>query len=188
MLQARFPITTERLILRAFRPDDLDALHAVQSRPDVTRYLYWEPRSRAETATALAKRMRSGPLERDGEVLGVAVERADTRELIGDVHLEWLSVDHRQGEIGFVFHPNHHGHGYAREAAVELLRLGFEQLGLHRIIGRCDGRNAGSAALMRRLGMRQEAHLRESEIVKGKWTDEFVFAMLEREWRERPSD
>ncbi|PRX51123.1 RimJ/RimL family protein N-acetyltransferase [Prauserella shujinwangii] len=186
MYRPRFPIGTDRLLLRPFRPDDLDALHALQSRPDVTRYLYWDPRSREETATALAKRMRCGAFEKGGDVLGLAVERADTGELIGDVHLEWVSERHRQGEIGFVFHPDHHGNGFASEAAVELLRMGFEGLGLRRIVGRCDGRNTRSAAVLRRLGMRQEAHLRQNEIVKGEWTDELVFAMLEDEWRARP--
>jgi RimJ/RimL family protein N-acetyltransferase len=34
-----------------------------------------------------------------------------------------------------------------------------------------------------RLGMRQEAHLRENEWFKGEWTDEIVFAQLAQEWR-----
>jgi RimJ/RimL family protein N-acetyltransferase len=165
MLRPDYPITTARLLLRPFTPDDLDALNSFQSRADVARYLYWGPRSRAESA--------------------VAVELAATGQLIGDLNLEWLSSEHRQGEIGFVFHPDHHGKGLAAEAATELLRLGFEDLGLHRVVGRCDGRNTASAALMERLGMRREAHLKENEIVKGEWADELVYAMLEDEWKAR---
>ena len=63
-----------------------------------------------------------------------------------------------------------------------LLRLGFEELGLHRIIGRCDGRNTASAKVMERLGMRREAHFRQNELVKGEWCDELVYAMLAEEW------
>jgi RimJ/RimL family protein N-acetyltransferase len=184
MLRPDYPITTARLLLRPFRPGDLDALNSFQSRADVARYLYWGPRSRAESAAALAKRVHSSTLTKEGQFLAVAVELAATGQLIGDLNLEWLSSEHRQGEIGFVFHPDHHGKGLAAEAATELLRLGFEDLGLHRIIGRCDGRNTASAALMERLGMRQEAHLRENEIVKGDWTDELVYAMLEDEWKD----
>jgi RimJ/RimL family protein N-acetyltransferase len=51
------------------------------------------------------------------------------------------------------------------------------------VFGRTDPRNEASAALMRRLGMRQEAHLRENEIFKGAWGDELVFAVLEGEWK-----
>ncbi len=101
-----------------------------------------------------------------------------TGELIGDVNLVWRSAEHRQGEIGFVLHPAYHGQGYAREAAREVLRLGFAELGLHRIIGRCDGRNTASARLMERLGMRREAYFRENERFKGEWSDECVYALL----------
>jgi RimJ/RimL family protein N-acetyltransferase len=185
MLRPDYPITTERLILRPFAWDDLDALNAFQSRADVARYLYWGPRSRAESAAALAKRVHSATLQQEGQFLAVAVELASSGKLIGDLNLEYLSSEHRRGEIGFTFHPDYHGQGLAAEAATELLRLGFEDLGLHRIIGRCDGRNTASASLMERLGMRKEAQFRENEIVKGEWTDELVFAMLEDEWKAR---
>ena len=83
-------------------------------------------------------------------------------------------------------HPEHHGRGYGKEGALLLLRLGFEELRLHRIVGRCDARNAASARLMERLGMRREAHLLENEFVKGEWADELDYAMLEREWAALP--
>lgn len=186
MLRPTFPIVTERLLLRPFGPADLDALHAIQSRSDVTRFLYWEARSREEVQAELDVRARRTGLEVEGDRLVLALELRDSDELIGDVNLQWLSSEHRQGEIGFVLHPDHHGRGYAAEAALVLLALGFDELGLHRIIGRCDGRNDASARLLEKLGMRQEAHLRENEIVKGEWTDELVYAMLDREWATRP--
>jgi RimJ/RimL family protein N-acetyltransferase len=94
----------------------------------------------------------------------------------------YRSETHRQGEIGFVLHPDHQGKGYASEAARAMLRLGFEQLDLHRVIGRCEARNDASARLMERLGMRREGHLVENEWVKGEWQSELVFAMLAAEW------
>jgi RimJ/RimL family protein N-acetyltransferase len=97
----------------------------------------------------------------------------------------WVSREHRQGEIGYVFHPDHGGSGYATEAAEVMLRLGFDQLGLHRVIGRLDGRNTASARVLQRLGMRREAHFTQNEFYKGEWADEVVYAMLEDEWRAR---
>jgi RimJ/RimL family protein N-acetyltransferase len=64
-----------------------------------------------------------------------------------------------------------------------LLRVGFEELDMHRIIGRLDARNAGSANLLQRLGLRQEAHFVRNEFIKGEWTDELVFAILAEEWQ-----
>ncbi len=63
--------------------------------------------------------------------------------------------------------------------------MGFQTLGLHRIVARCDARNVASARVMERLGMRREALLVENEMVKDEWTDELVYALLDREWRHR---
>jgi len=63
-----------------------------------------------------------------------------------------------------------------------MLRLAFEELRLHRVVERCDARNAASARLMERLGMTREAHLIENEFVKGEWTGEFVYAIREQQW------
>jgi RimJ/RimL family protein N-acetyltransferase len=66
--------------------------------------------------------------------------------VIGEVILKWASREHRQGEIGYAFHPRCAGKGYATEAAGVMLRLGFDDLGLRRIIGRLDVRNTASRA------------------------------------------
>ena len=97
--------------------------------------------------------------------------------------LIWRSEEHRIGEVGYLFNPAHAGRGYATEASRALLQVGFEELGLHRIIGRLDVRNAASARVLERLGMRREAHFVQNEWLKGEWTDELVYAMLDREWR-----
>ena len=127
----------------------------------------------------------SVPMDKDGQALTLAVILRETGQHVGEVTLFVQSAEHRGGEIGFVFHPDFHGRGYAAEASVELLRLGFDGLGMHRIIGRLDARNTGSANLLKRLGMRQEAHFVRNEFLKGEWTDEAVFAMLAEEWKQR---
>jgi RimJ/RimL family protein N-acetyltransferase len=184
MLRPSFPLHTERLLLRPFQEDDLEALYAMQSRADVTRYLYWGPRSADEAQNMLERLMRMTAIDDDSSALRLAalLPSSDPGMLIGDFSLQRVSREHNQGEIGFIVHPDHHGQGYATEAATLLLRLGFEELGLHRIVGRCDARNAASARLMERLGMRREAHLRENEFVKGEWCDELIYAMLAGEW------
>jgi RimJ/RimL family protein N-acetyltransferase len=102
------------------------------------------------------------------------------------VVLFWRSREHRGGEIGYVLNPDFAGHGYATEAAHALLRLGFDDLGLHRIIARLDERNEPSARVARRLGMRQEARLVHNELFKGEWSTELDYAMLADEWPAHP--
>lgn len=187
MAQPTFPLTTERLRLRPFTERDLDAVYAIERRPDVMRYLYWEPRTRDEARAALDRRIKMTSLDGDAAALRLAVLLGDSGELIGDFSLALRSRQDRQGEIGFMFHPDHQGHGYAAEAGRAVLTLGFETFDLHRIFGSCDARNTASARLMEGLGMRLEGTLRETEFVKGTWCDEKIYAILADEWRTRRS-
>jgi RimJ/RimL family protein N-acetyltransferase len=176
-------LESDRLLLRPFTADDFEALFAIQSRADVARWLYWGPRGEDEVRANLDEMVASTVLGRDGDRISFAVMLKETSELIGYGGLFLLSAEHRQGEIGFVFHPDHHGKGYATETARLLLKLAFDEYAMHRVIGRLEPRNKRSARLLERLGMRQEAHFVENEFVKGEWQSELVYALLEDEWR-----
>jgi RimJ/RimL family protein N-acetyltransferase len=178
-------IRTERLLLRPFGPDDLDALHAMFGDPGVTRYLEHGPLSRDAVRELLARISAMTGIDAERNSLRLAVELRASGQVVGDVSLWRTSAEHNQGEIGFVLHPQHQGRGYAAESMRELLRIGFEEAGLHRIVGRCDAENSASASLMERLGMRREAHFRENELIKGAWSDGLVYAMLASEWLAR---
>jgi RimJ/RimL family protein N-acetyltransferase len=176
------PIRTERLVLRTYRKDDYDDFAAFQSRDDVHAWLYTVARSPEEIWEALDQRTTRDVFAEEGDGVTLAIELQDGGTVVGDVSLWVTSERHAQGEIGFLLHPDHQGKGYAREAAVEALRLGFEGLELHRIVGRCETRNEASARLLQRLGMRHEARFVENEWVKDEWQSEDVFAMLRSEW------
>ena len=179
-----WPLETERLLLRPFEEGDLEALHAIHSDESVVRWLYNDVRTPEETRALLAHKIAGAALRGEGEWLSAAVALRETGELVGDVSLLWASEAHRQGELGFVFHPSHQGKGYATEASRPMLAFAFEELGLHRVVGRLEPRNAGSARVLEKLGMRREAHLIENEWVKGEWQSELVYALLAREWRD----
>lgn len=175
------PLTTDRLLLRTFTPDDVEDTFAYQSRPDVTRYLLSGPRDRAGAEESVRRMMTETELVKDGDSLAFAVVLDGA--VIGQVDLVLVSAEHRQGEVGYVFHPDHHGRGLATEATEELLRLGFEEFDLFRIVAVCNAANVASARLMERLGMRREAHFRGNRRVKGVFRDEYVYAIRQEEWR-----
>jgi RimJ/RimL family protein N-acetyltransferase len=177
-----YPLETERLLLRPFTPGDFDELYAYQSRSDVTRFLYWGPRTQDEVREALEKKLASTAIRSEGDVLSLAVVLKENDELVGDFILHWTSEVHQQAEIGYIIHPEHAGHGYATEAGQVLLRIAFQDLGLHRVTGSTDARNAASGRVLEKLGMRREAHLVENEYVKDEWQSEVVYAILDREW------
>src|SRR6266852_5880822 len=153
MFRPEHPVETTRLTLRPFTPGDLDDLYAYQSRPDVARYLYWDARDRAQVFEALVRQCEETSLSAEGDWLTFAVLWRETGKVVGEVGLKLVSWPDRQGEIGFVFNPEHHGRGLATEAAEAMLTLGFDAIGWHRIIGSCDARNHPSARLMERIGI-----------------------------------
>jgi RimJ/RimL family protein N-acetyltransferase len=63
-----------------------------------------------------------------------------------------------------------------------MIDVAFRDLNAHRVVARLDARNDASRHLLERLGMRREAHLVQNEFIKGEWTDELIFAVLEGEW------
>ena len=153
-------------------------------RDDVSRYLNWEPMDREGAAALLERRLDQTSIAKEGEGIGLALEERATGRFVGEVILRLTSEESRQGEIGWSLHPDAQGKGYATEAAREVLRLGFDEAGLHRIVAECDPRNEASIRVMERLGMRREAHLVDSMWLEGEWVGSIVSAMLEDEWRE----
>jgi RimJ/RimL family protein N-acetyltransferase len=178
-----WPLETERLTLRPFAAGDLAALDEMHSDAQVARWLYNDARTLEETRALLELKVGGAALAREGQWLSAAAVLRETGELVADVSLQWVSEQHKQGELGFIVHPRHQGRGYATEAARELLRFAFETFGLHRVTGTLEPRNAASARVLEKLGMRREAHLVENEWVKGEWQSELVYAILAREWR-----
>jgi RimJ/RimL family protein N-acetyltransferase len=165
--------------------NDLDDLALVLADEDVNRYLYSEPRDRDTTLKVLQDILDKPEGPEDDNVLAVAVELRDTKQVIGEFILRWVVNEHRQGEIGGSLHPDFHGHGFASEVYGELLSLAFTEYGLRRVVGRCDARNVASVRSLEKVGLRQEAHFVENEFVKGEWTDEIVMAIRMDAWRRR---
>jgi RimJ/RimL family protein N-acetyltransferase len=182
-----WPMQTERLLLRPFEEGDLRALHEMQSDEAVVRYLYHDTRSLDEVRAVLARKSAGVTVAGEGDGLSAAVVLRDTGELVADVSLWWVSEGHQQAEVGFVVHPAHQRRGYATEAARPMLDFAFATMGVHRVVGRTEARNTGSARVLEKLGMRREAHFVENEWVKSEWQSELVYAVLASEWvTERP--
>jgi RimJ/RimL family protein N-acetyltransferase len=177
-----WPLRTERLDLRPPLESDLDAFYEMRSDPEVARYLYDDPMTVERAREKLAVRIAGSELAAEDDWLATVVVERASGAVVGDLGLCWRSVEHRTGEVGFVVHPAYQGRGYATEAARRLIDWGFRVFGLHRVIGTTEARNAASARVLERLGMRLEGHFVESEWVKGEWQSELQYAILDREW------
>lgn len=180
------PIETERLWLRKYQDRDLADILAYSLDADywLARNLDWSPTE--EGVKVYWEAQREIDPGTDPQWFSLVVELKATGKAIGDVGIGVIkSGEHRQGTIGWLIGYKYQRQGFATEAARALLTYGFEQLGLHRITARTGKDNQRSWYLMERLGMRREAHFRESHVVQGEWRDEFVYAVLATEWKAR---
>mgnify|MGYP003888964981 FL=1 len=174
----------ERITLEPLRDDDFDDLYAMQSDPEVCRYLLYEPRTREQVADALKRDAARTRLAEVDDHLQPAI-RAEDGRFLGTMYLILKSIDDLTAEIGWTLLPSSQGKGYATEAATVLLDFCFDELGLHRVFAELDPRNTASVALCERLGMRHEGHFVEDMFLKGEWADTGRYAILDREWLAR---
>ncbi len=144
-------IETERLLLRKFRPDDLDELAKLFSDPDVMRYVgNGRPIDRDESERALKSIIRHWESQGFGRW---AVVDKQTREFIGFGGLRSLFDT---PEVVYHFSKANWGKGLATELARASLRFGFEDRGLDRIVAVAKPENSASIHVMQKLGMRFE--------------------------------
>jgi RimJ/RimL family protein N-acetyltransferase len=183
-LKPWLPLRTLRLILRPFREDDLEAIHAYGADPEVSRFMVWGPNT-PEESRAFLDRVLEQQAHWPRPSVNAAVVLADSGRLIGSAELRVLDPANLHGEFGYCLHRDAWGQGYGPEAASALLRQGFEAMGLHRITATCDARNRKSWRAMEKLGLRREATFRKDVRVKRRWRDTYLYAMLAEEWRAR---
>jgi RimJ/RimL family protein N-acetyltransferase len=180
-----FRLETTRLTLRSFQQGDLTSFVAYRSDPEVARYQSWEtPYSDKRAAEFFSELERTQP-GTPGEWYQIAIEEKASGTTIGDCAFCVLTEDELQAGIGFTLATAYQGRGYATEAAARLLGYLFGDLSLHRVRANCDAENEPSWRLLERIGMRREAHLVEAAWFKGRWSTEYHYAILRREWESR---
>jgi RimJ/RimL family protein N-acetyltransferase len=171
-------LVTARLRIDALRPDDAAALFALRGDPAVARYQGWRPADLA----AVRKFIAAQPPAPAHGWFQRAIRLREDGTLVGDLGVN-LPEDARESvEFGISIAPAGQGRGYAGEAVSALFDQVFGPWSRHRVHASVDPRNLACIALLRSLGMRQEAHYRESLWLHGEWVDDAVFALLASEW------
>lgn len=151
---------TARLRIRSWAAADAPRVLDIRSRLEVVRWLGTpEPVLMKDLAEAASRLLDWNG--RDDPPYGYwAIEVKDTGVVAGVVLL--LPLPHGDGEveIGWHLHPDSQGRGYATEAALAVLRRGFEA-GLPEIVALTDSENLPSQAVCARLGMTEVGTVRK---------------------------
>jgi RimJ/RimL family protein N-acetyltransferase len=172
-------LTTERLLLRTFRRDDLPAYAALNRDPEVVRYL-GGPLSR-EDSDDIAEWAQE---RHASEGIGLlAVERRSDGEFLGMCGLHHQTSMPDEVEVAWRLAHAHWGQGYATEGATAWLDHAFGPLGLERVISITDPPNLRSLAVMHRLGMvfEREAEVEDSGVV----FQAVIHAITAEQWADR---
>jgi len=173
-------LSTERLTLRGMRSQDAEDMYRYASRADITEYLLWSPHhSLSYTREYLKYVERRYSL---GDFFDWAIVNKADGKMIGTCGFARIDAENQLGELGYVLNPEYQGKGIATEAAREVVRFGFETLGLHRIEARFMEKNDSSRRVMERLGMSFEGFARESVFVKGRYVTVGKYAILSRDF------
>ena len=167
-------LETKRLLLRLPIISDFDAFHSWCSNPENTRYMAWGPNTPEQTKEFLG-RVKLG--------CDFAVVLKESQVVIGSCGI-YPHENNYMADLGWILHKDHHKLGYGTELGCELIRYGFENLGLGRIQAPCAADNYGSFRVMERIGMLREAYHRKAfwARVDKKWIDEVWYAILAEDY------
>lgn len=146
-------IVTERCLLRNWRPEDEDRVLDLYARWEVARWLGAQPRAMETREEARRLVVRWGELNATEPLARRwAVQRREDGLLLGTVILVPLPDGDGEFEVGWHFHPDAWGHGYATETARAAIAWGFER-GLDQILAVVRPDNTASLKVCTRAGM-----------------------------------
>ena len=181
-----WPVRTTRLSIRPMGPDDVEPLWEYRRIPSMYEWLGHDFSTHERFVEKMSppdSLARTLVLELDGRIVG---------DLYLNISDAWSQSDvaeqarGTQAEIGWAIDPAYAGRGLATEAAAELLRICFEDLGLRRVKALCFADNEPSWRLMERLGMRREEYAVQDSLHRTKgWLDGMTYAVLADEWRDQ---
>lgn len=181
-----FPeLETERLLLRRMSLDDAEFYLELFSDPDIVELTAFDPPKGIEGATQELMEFCIRPFEENrGIRWGIALK--GLKGLICTIgYYQWVKAGGYRSEIGYDLLAAYRRQGIMTEAMREVLKYGFEKMGLNRIEAFVDPRNVASIRLLQKIGFHQDGVLRERTHFHGKFMDDVCFSLLAGEWGKR---
>jgi RimJ/RimL family protein N-acetyltransferase len=177
---------TLRLTIREYQKTDFLDIHKYASDPETVQYMTWGPNTPEETRKFIDLAIYQQQVVPRVNFHFVII-LLKTEKIIGGCGIHICVPDQHTAVVGYCLNKGYWMQGYGTETLGALLKFGFEQVGIHRIIATCDTRNIGSMRVMEKNGMRREAHFIQQIWQKGEWRDSYLYAILRNEWKDRIS-
>jgi RimJ/RimL family protein N-acetyltransferase len=182
-----WPARTDRLLIRPITPEDFTRIYEIRAIPSVTHWLTGRPTSYDDYVE------RYGTPERLASTLAMELDGVVIGDLFLAVETPYAQVEVRdqaagtQAVVGWLLDPAYAGQGFATEAATEMLRICFEELGLRRVVAGAFADNPASLRVMEKVGMRLEGRAVKASLHRDLgWQDTVEAALLAEEWHAKP--
>ena len=174
---------TERLTLKLLTLKDLEDLHEMNSYFEVSEFnTIGVPKDFSEIKKLFQSVIEEGMNPNPKKCLW-AIRLKTDGEFVGNIGMSFSIPKYSSAEIHYALHPSKWGNGYASEAVKKLLEYGFLSLGIHRIEAGVATGNAKSIKLLEALGFMQEGIRRKILPIRGEWSDNYQYAMLEEDYK-----
>lgn len=152
-------LTTDRLILRPLTLDDAQSVFDNWASDDeVTKYLTWQTHQSVDDSIAYLTMCEGEYGNPANYQWGVVLK--DTEELIGNIAVVNIVEEARVAELGWVLGRAWWGRGIMPEAAREVIRFLFDEVGFRRVIAKHDYDNPKSGRVMQKVGMTYECTIK----------------------------
>lgn len=174
-------LTTERLTLRKMLFEDAADMFEYSVQGDVSKYLTWSPHPDIDYTKAYLRYVSQR--YRTGDAIDWAIVHKESGRMIGTCGFARIDFQNNSGEIGYVLNPKFQRQGIAAEAAMEVIRFGFEVLGLERIEARYMIENIPSRRVMEKCHMTYEGVRRRGALVKDIYRDIGVCAITREDYK-----
>jgi len=173
-------LETERLFIRPITPDDKIAIFEYRRDKKTNKYQGWIPDTIEDVEVFI--RTISEQINVPETWFQFVIIDKRTQKIVGDLGIHFLDSENKQAEIGCTLNKDFQNQGFATEAVKRVIDYLFKELNKHRIITSIDPDNKNSIRLVERIGFRKEAHFIESLLINGKWVDDLIYAIIEKDW------
>jgi [ribosomal protein S5]-alanine N-acetyltransferase len=149
-------LETERLLLRPLELSDAEAMFAMDSNPEVHKYLWQNPTQTIEESIKTIEYVRS---QYEKNNIGrFATILKETGEFIGWTGIKYIDDHVENGntnfyDYGYRLNEKHWNKGYATEASIAWLDYGFNQMNIEKMNAYTHHENGSSNHILKKVGM-----------------------------------
>jgi ribosomal-protein-alanine N-acetyltransferase len=172
-------IAIDRVVLRKMSLDDVPDVYSYASDPEVCKYVEWYHGSKDVSKSFVQWNLNCYLSGKPG---AWAIEHSTDHRMIGTFAYSKWEPRHSSAAVGYVLNRSYWNRGLMTAILREMVRFGFERMGLNRIEATCDTLNVGSWRVMEQAGMVLEGVKRQDVFIKGHFRDSRLYSILKSEW------